>query len=80
MEDKDLRATAFFDDMAHDSRIGLLTDLALFAGNGHDRKFHLSVGAGAHFFHSNYVSGRHPVLLSTGADNRVHKSASIQIS
>jgi hypothetical protein len=40
----------------------------------------MAVGSRGQGFDSNYVSGRHSVLLSTGADNRVHTPASVKIS
>jgi len=49
---------------------------------GRDRedfaKLDLAVGAGALAFDSNHIAGRHPVLLATGADNRVHTYASVK--
>jgi hypothetical protein len=69
-----------FNDLADYARVRLLADLSFFAGNRQHGELDLSVtvSAGAHFFHSNYISGRHPVLLSTGADDRVHTSASVK--
>jgi hypothetical protein len=53
-------------------------DLSFFAGNCDHRKIYLSIGAVSDLLHSDYIAGRHPVLLSTGADNRVHTSASVK--
>src|ERR1700757_4679548 len=78
MEDEDLRGAAFSDHFADHPGIGLIADLAFFARNGDHGELHLPVGAGAQFLHSNYIARRHPVLLPTGADNRVHTSASIE--
>src|SRR5579859_6169645 len=80
MEDEHFCATAFAHDFADDARIRLIANLAFFAGNGDHRKFHLPVSASPDFLYSNYISGRHPVLLPTGADNRVHTSASVKMS
>ena len=38
-----------------------------------------SVSAGLQALHTNHIAGRHPVLLATGADDRVHTYASVQI-
>src|ERR1700756_4916305 len=78
VEDQNLRAAAFFHDLADHARIRLQADFAFFAGNRHHGELHQSIGAGARFLHSNYIAGRHPVLLSTGADNRVHTYASVK--
>src|SRR5579872_2520825 len=75
MEDQDLRAAAFFNDLADHARTRSIVDLAFFARNCEHGKLHQAIGAGARLLHSNYVAGRHPVLLATGADNRVHTSS-----
>jgi hypothetical protein len=78
MEDQDFCAAAFSDDFADNTRIRLISDLSFFAGNRYDRELNLTVGAVRNFLNPNHIAGRHPVLLSTGADNRVHTFASIQ--
>src|SRR5579864_4096551 len=78
VEYEDLRTPAFLHDFTNYAGVRLQADLAFFAGNRHHGELHLPVGAGAKFFHSNYISGRHPVLLSTGADDRIHTSASVK--
>ena len=78
VKNQDLRAAAFFHNLADYPRIRLLAYFALFAGNCQHRELHQPVATSAHFLHSNYIPGRHPVLLSTGADNRVHTSASVE--
>src|SRR5580700_7408856 len=77
VEHQDLRAAALFDNLADHAPVPLLAHLA-FVEYGDNRKFHQAVSAGFQFLYSNYISGRHPVLLSTGADNRVHTSASVE--
>src|SRR5580700_4383756 len=83
VEHEDLRAAALFNHLADHARIRLLAglaglNLACFAGNRQHGELDLTVSAGDYFLHSNYISGRHPVLLSTGADDRVHTSASVK--
>src|SRR4029077_15473257 len=77
VEDKNLRAAALADDFADDTRIRLVADLTFFARNRHHWKLNLTIGP-VQFLDSNHIAGRHPVLLSTGADNRVHTSASVK--
>ena len=57
------------------ARVRLLAHLALFAGDRQHGKLQMPVGAGSDLLHSNHIAGRHPVLLPTGADNRVHTSS-----
>jgi hypothetical protein len=77
MEDKNLRAAAFANDFADYARVRLIADLPFFTRNCNYRELNLAVGA-VEFLDSNHIAGRHPVLLSTGADNRVHTSASVK--
>src|SRR5215469_550158 len=72
MEDEDFRSASFADDLADNASVRLGADLPLFTGNCDDREFDLAIGAGSDFLHSNHIPGRHPVLLSTSADHRVH--------
>src|SRR5579862_5557057 len=79
VEDQDFRTAALLDDLADYARVGLLADLTGLAGYGqHIGELHLAIGAGAQFLDSNHIARRHPVLLATGADNRVHKPSSIE--
>src|SRR5580658_1328428 len=82
MENQNLRAASFFHQLTDDSRSSLwLADLAFSARHRqYLGKLHLAIGARGQFLHSNHVSGRHPVLLAAGADNRVHTSASVKMS
>src|ERR1700739_697371 len=80
MEDQDFCAAALAHDFADHARIRLVANLAFFAGNRDHRKLNLPVRAGSDLLHSNYIARRHPVLLPTGADNRVHTSASVKMS
>src|SRR5215469_9193395 len=72
VEDQDLCAAPFFHHFAHHARVRLIADLPFFARHGHHGEFHLTVAAGPHFLHPDHIARRHPVLLPTGADNRVH--------
>jgi hypothetical protein len=78
MENQNLCAPAFFHDCADHARVRLISDLTFFSGHCDHGELHLTVRAGADLLYSNYIAGRHPVLLSTGADNRVHTSASVK--
>src|ERR1700691_3557003 len=82
MENQNFRAAAFLHYLAdHASFCQRLAHLAFgarYRQNVGER--YLAVGSRGKTFHSNYVSGRHSVLLSTGADHRVHTPASIKIS
>ena len=54
-------------------------DLAGLAGDGqHVVELDLPVGAVALVLQPNHIAGRHPVLFTTGADDRVHTYASVQ--
>src|SRR4051812_7435915 len=77
VENQDFCAAAFSYHLANDARVRLVPDLSFFAGNRHYWKLNLTVGP-VQFLDSNHIAGRHPVLLSTGADNRVHTSASVK--
>src|SRR5215471_10069177 len=77
VEDDDLRAAAFAQDLTDNTRVGLIADLPFFPGDGDHGELHLPVSA-VDLFHSNHIARRHPVLLPTGADNRVHTSASVK--
>src|SRR5579863_9595622 len=78
MENQNLRTAAFFDNRADDPRVRLISDLTFFTGDRNDGEFHLTVRSGSDLLHPNHIARRHPVLLPTGADNRVHTSASIK--
>src|SRR5579863_1245521 len=82
VEDQDLLFTSLLDDFTYHACSGLrFADLAGFRRNRqHVAEFDLAVGAGALAFHSNHIAGRHPVLFSTGADDRVHTYASVTTS
>src|SRR5690242_11127161 len=75
MKNQDLLAAAFADNFADHARVWLLAHLALFAGDRQHGELQMPVSAGPDLLHSNYIAGRHPVLLPTGADNRVHTSS-----
>src|SRR5437660_8887921 len=77
VENENLCAAALAYDFANNASVSLTADLSFFAGNRHHWKLNLTVGPGQ-FLDSNHIAGRHPVLLSTGADNRVHTSASVK--
>src|SRR5215469_9297787 len=78
VKDQHFCAAAFFYDLADYARVRALADLALFAGHRQHRKLHLAIAASPELLYSNHIAGRHPVLLPTGADNRVHTSASVK--
>ena len=82
VENQNLRAASLFHQLADHSRSRLrFADLAFSARHRqYFGELHLAIGARSQLLHSNHVSGRHPVLLASGADNRVHTSASVKIS
>src|SRR5580658_1915295 len=82
VENQNLRATAFFHQLADNPRSRFrLPDLTFSTGHSQNlRELDLAIGARGQFLHSNHISGRHPVLLAAGADNRVHTSASVKMS
>src|SRR5271169_2591224 len=82
MENQNFRAASFFHQFTDDTRARLrLADLAFAARHRQNLgELHLAIGARSQLLHSNHISGRHPVLLAAGADNRVHTSASVKIS
>jgi hypothetical protein len=51
------------------------TDFALVARHCQHIKLDLTVLGGRQLFHLNYISGRNSILLSPGADHRVHKAS-----
>src|ERR1700722_12383056 len=79
MEDQDLLLAALLDNFSGHLRSGFRH--ANLAGLGRDRQhvaeLNFAVAAGALALYSNYVAGRHPVLLATGADDRVHTYSSV---
>ena len=79
MEDQDLIVAAFLNHLADYARLRLRPgDFTLGTRDcQHIAELQLPISASARFFHSNYVPGGHPVLLPTGADDRVHTYASI---
>src|SRR5712692_6426159 len=80
VEDQDLIAAPLLHDFADDSRFRLWPpDLARLARDRqHIAELNLPVCAVALALHPNHIAGRHPVLLSSGADNRVHTYASVE--
>src|SRR4029077_761866 len=80
MEDQNLRGAALLHDFTGHERSGLgAADLAGLAGDSqHLVEFYFPVGAVALILESNHIAGRHPVLLTSGADDRVHTYASVQ--
>ncbi len=80
MKNQNLRAAALLHDLSGHQRCRLGTgDLAGLAGNcQHIAEFNFPVSAVALAFQPDHVAGRHPVLLSSGADDRVHTYASVQ--
>src|SRR5215469_2518440 len=81
VEHEDLGAAALLDHFAHYACFPRLCALPFAAGNGkHIVELHGTFGARALSLDSNYVAGRNPVLLATGADDRVHSSASVKIN
>src|SRR5579863_9765864 len=81
MENQNLCAPALFDNLAGHARTRCWHGyLALAAGNRqHVAEFNLAVCVSLRF-QPNHVSGRHPVLFATGADDRVHTHASTKNS
>src|SRR5438552_3878678 len=79
MEDQDLIVAAFLNHLADYARLRLRPgDFTLGTRDcQYIAELQLPISASARFFHSNYVTGGHPVLLPTGADDRVHTYASI---
>src|SRR6478736_5387011 len=74
MEDKDLIGSAAFHDLAahHGSCAG--ADCAFLGGNSKNIiEFNGVAVSGGQLFHFHYVAGCDAVLLSPGANNRVHK-------
>src|SRR5215472_1582964 len=82
VEDKHLGAAAFFNHLADHARFRLrASDLAFRTRNGENVvEFDVAVGTGAEFLDTDHISGRHPVLLTAGADDRVHTFASEKIA
>src|SRR5271155_1081793 len=82
VENQNLRAASLFHEFADHPRSCLrLPDLAFATRHSqYFRELHLAIGARSQLLDSNYIPGRHPVLLAAGADNRVHTSASVKIS
>jgi len=80
VEDQDFFGASLAHNLAGDMRVGLgAGDLALLTGNcQHVAEINLSVGSAGQSLHANYIAGRHPVLLASGANNRVHSCASMQ--
>src|SRR5580700_6034680 len=80
MKNQDFRAATFFHHFANHARWRFrFADLSFAPRHRqHVREVHVAVGSRSQLLHSNHVSGRHPVLLSTGADDRVHTSASVE--
>src|SRR5215472_695797 len=78
MENQDLRAAPFSDHLADDARVRLISDLTFFARDRDHRELELPFAPRPDFLHSNHIARRHPVLLPSGADNRVHTSASVK--
>src|SRR5262245_11154723 len=72
VEDDDFRPAALFQHFAEHTGFGLrASNLALRARN-RQNVVELDLAVGAELLHPNHVAGRHPVLLTTGADDRVH--------
>src|SRR5205807_491939 len=81
VENQNLRSAAFFHEFADDPRSRLRLRNLSFATR-HSQylgELHLAISARGQLLHSNHIPGRHPVLLSTSADNRVHTFASVKI-
>src|SRR5580704_779058 len=79
MEDENFLGASLLDDLAAHVRAGLRqANLTIAAGNRQhiaELDFAVCIGLG---LQANHISGRHSVLLSTGADDRVHTYASIK--
>src|SRR5580704_4786491 len=80
MEDQDLFLAALLHDFTGHlrARLGHANLARLGRDRQHVAEFDLAVGAGALAFDPNYIARRHPVLLATGADDRVHTYASVK--
>src|SRR5580704_6326560 len=80
MEDQDLFLAALLHDFTGHlrARLGHANLARLGRDRQHVAEFNLAVGAGALAFDPNYIARRHPVLLATGADDRVHTYASVK--
>src|SRR5205085_4172484 len=80
VKNQDLITAALLHHLTNHQRLRLRTaDLSRFSGDReHIFEFNSPVVAVALTLHPNHVAGRHPVLLSSGADDRVHTYASIQ--
>src|SRR5271157_2937235 len=77
VEDQNLVAAALLDDLSGDKRIRRLADLALGGADGqHFVELHVLAASLRQLLDLNYVSGRDAILLSPGADHRVHGNAS----
>src|SRR5690242_11392958 len=77
MEDQDFFVTAFLDHLSGDARLaGSLAELAFAAAHAQNIELNVAV-LGAELLDPHYVSGRHSILLSTGANHRVHTHSSI---
>src|SRR5580704_93644 len=78
VKDKNLRAPTFFHYLADNlyARAGLGHRALTWRNRQHVAKLYDAIGARRHLLHSNYVPGRHSVLLTASADDRVHTLAS----
>jgi hypothetical protein len=78
MKDENFGAAAFFHYLADYARFRLWTsNLAFRTGDRqHIVELNLALGASPELLHTDYIAGRHPVLLTAGADDRVHTFAS----
>src|SRR5713101_6277982 len=79
VEDQNFLAAALVEDFAGHHRSRLWTRNLPLAGRHcqHVRELDLAVCPPSLGFQANHVSGRHSVLLSTSADDRVHTPASV---
>src|SRR6266699_2585922 len=82
VEDQNFLAAALIEDFAGHQRSRLWTRNLPLAGRHcqHVRELDLAVRPSCLGLQADYISGRHSVLLSTSADDRVHTPASVVVS
>src|SRR4051812_7522885 len=75
VEDQNLSATAFANYLPGDLCSLAGANFTVISGDGKHIKLHLAIIGRRDLFQTNYISGRDTILLSPGADDRVHKAS-----
>src|ERR1039457_489106 len=80
VEDQDLIGASLFDHLSADEGLRRLAELALGPANGqHFVELNVFAAGLRQLLDLNHVSGRDAILLSPGADHRVHGNASNEL-